>query len=182
MDCMVMARVPPAEELRRRAARLRLVLTDVDGVLTDGGVFYGSNGEVGKRFSVRDGMGVERLRGAGIETRFVTRERSAAVRARADKLGIPRIHEGVTDKRAALESILRDAEVAEHEVAYIGDDVNDLEVIVALSETGLTGAPFDAISEVALAAHFTSSSRGGHGAFRDFAEWILLLKSSEVLQ
>lgn len=163
-------------ELAWRAARIRLVLTDVDGVLTDGGVYYGDAGEAMKRFSVRDGMGVERLRVAGITTGFVTRERSAAVAKRAEKLLITHAYLGVCDKRLHLSRILDDAGVANDEVAYIGDDVNDLEILHEIGATGLTGAPADAFPSVATAVHRVTRAVGGHGAFREFAEWILELR------
>lgn len=163
-------------ELAWRASRVRLVLSDVDGVLTDGGVYYGEQGEVMKRFSVRDGMGVERLRAAGIVTGLVTRERSAAVARRAEKLRIEHAYLGIFDKRLHLSRILDDAAVARDEVAYIGDDVNDLEILAEIGVAGLTAAPADAFPSVAGAVHRVTRAAGGHGAFREFAEWILELR------
>jgi len=163
-------------ELAWRASRVRLVLTDVDGVLTDGGVYYGEQGELMKRFSVRDGMGVERLRASGIATGLVTRERSAAVARRAEKLHIDHAYLGVFDKRLHLSRILDDAAVTRDEVAYIGDDVNDLEILTEIGAGGLTAAPADAFPTVAAAVHRVTRAAGGHGAFREFAEWILELR------
>jgi 3-deoxy-D-manno-octulosonate 8-phosphate phosphatase (KDO 8-P phosphatase) len=177
MDGMVTAL--DAEELRRRAKRIRLVLSDVDGVLTDGGVYYGPSGEALKRFSIRDGMGVERLRNAGVETGFVTGETSPSVAFRAEKLGVTSVHLGVRDKRGALPGILASAGVGPDEAAYIGDDVNDVPLLVALGEVGVTGAPADAMPEVRRIVHHVVPASGGHGAFRAFAEWILSLKSIE---
>ena len=116
------------DELLRRIARLRLVITDVDGVLTDGGIFFSETGEALKRFTVRDGMGVERLRAEGIDTAFLTRESSAIVARRAEKLAIRHCHLGVADKRAFLPRLLEEAGVGDDEIAYIGDDVNDEEM------------------------------------------------------
>ena len=166
-----------ADELLRRAARLRLVITDVDGVLTDGGVYVSEHGEAMKRFSVRDGMGVERLRARGVETAFLTRESSPIVLRRAEKLRIRHCYLGATDKRAWLPRILEDAGVALENVAYIGDDVNDQEVMAVVAERGLIGAPLDAVPAVLRRAHHCCAHPGGCGAFRDFAEWILDLKS-----
>jgi 3-deoxy-D-manno-octulosonate 8-phosphate phosphatase (KDO 8-P phosphatase) len=166
-----------ADELLRRAARLRLVITDVDGVLTDGGVYVSEHGEAMKRFSVRDGMGVERLRDHGIETAFLTRETSQIVLRRAEKLRIRHCYMGATDKRSTLPTILEEAGVALEHVAYIGDDVNDQEVMAAVAERGLVGAPLDAVPAVLRRAHHCCARPGGCGAFRDFAEWILDLKS-----
>jgi 3-deoxy-D-manno-octulosonate 8-phosphate phosphatase (KDO 8-P phosphatase) len=170
----------PSPEIRRRALAVRLVLTDVDGVLTDGGVYYGASGEELKRFSVRDGMGVERLRAAGIETGFVTRELSPSVKARAEKLELKHLHLGVVDKRRAVPHIVEAAGFDPRQVAYMGDDVNDLETLRWVAESGLTACPADAIHEVRRLVHFVASCPGGHGAFREFSEWLLSLKSSEV--
>lgn len=170
-------RAPPlARDLRYRAANLRLVITDVDGTLTDGGTFYSERGEAMKKFSMRDGMGVERLRDDGIETAFLTRETSPIVARRAEKLKIRWLYQGVRDKRAALEGILADAGCTRGQVAFIGDDVNDLEILAAISEEGLVAAPLDAHPLLLRAAHHCCVRPGGAGAFRDFAEWILELR------
>jgi 3-deoxy-D-manno-octulosonate 8-phosphate phosphatase (KDO 8-P phosphatase) len=163
-------------ELMVRAARIKLVATDVDGVLTDAGVYYSEAGEALKRFSLRDGMGVERLREDGIETAFVTRERSPIVARRAEKLKIRLCLMGVADKAAALPALLGEAGVSAGEVAYIGDDVNDIGVMQAIAPAGLVGAPADGFVSVMRHVHYRSTHPGGHGAFRDFAEWILGLR------
>jgi len=168
----MVSELTPAE-LRARAGRIRLVLTDIDGVLTDAGVYYSERGEELRRFSLRDGMGVERLREAGIETAFLSREDSGIVRARAKKLRIQHVFLGIRDKLAHLTEIQRASGLAPDALAFIGDDVNDLPLLRALSSTGLTGAPADAIDEVLEAVHHVSGARGGHGAFRHFAEAIL---------
>jgi 3-deoxy-D-manno-octulosonate 8-phosphate phosphatase (KDO 8-P phosphatase) len=167
-------------ELVARAARLRLVLTDSDGVLTDGGVYYSDSGESLRRFSVRDGMGIERLRRAGVATAIITRERSAAVARRAEKLRLPHVFLGVQDKAAHLETVLRETGLPIAALAYIGDDVNDLDIMAAIAEQGLTAAPADAMPEVLAAGHYRCEAPGGHGAFRDFAEWILRLRCSKL--
>jgi 3-deoxy-D-manno-octulosonate 8-phosphate phosphatase (KDO 8-P phosphatase) len=165
-----------SREVASRALRVRLVLTDCDGVLTDACVYYSEAGEALKRFSMRDGMGVERLRGAGIVTAIVTREASPIVRRRAEKLRLPHHFDGVKDKAAHLEVIGRDTGTQPEEWAYIGDDVNDLGIINAISERGLTAAPADAVPEVLAAVHHRTSKPGGYGAFREFAEWLLRLR------
>jgi len=170
------------DELLRRIARLRLVITDVDGVLTDGGIFFSETGEALKRFSVRDGMGVERLRDQGIETAFLTRENSAIVARRAEKLAIRHCHLGVGDKKAFLPRLLEEAGVGDDEIAYIGDDVNDEEIMGAVAERGLIGAPLDAVPSVLRRAHYRCALPGGCGAFRDFAEWILDLRTQSQVQ
>jgi 3-deoxy-D-manno-octulosonate 8-phosphate phosphatase (KDO 8-P phosphatase) len=160
----------------RRAERTRLVLSDVDGVLTDTGVYVSARGEELKRFSLRDGMGVERLRDAGITTAFITREQSEIVARRAEKLGVEHVLLGVRDKRPAVAALAARIGVAPAEMAYIGDDVNDLDAIDLVAAEGLTGAPSDALPVVLDAVQYRCRAAGGHGAFRDFAEWILGLR------
>ncbi len=162
-----------AKELARRAARLRLVLTDSDGVLTDTGVYYSERGEEMKRFSIRDGMGVERLRHAGVETGIVTGERSPFVLRRAEKLGLRHVLLGVKDKLGAVQALCAEEGLTLDQVAFIGDDVNDLEVLTVLTTHSLTASPADALPSVMEAVIHVCSAPGGHGAFRDFAEWIL---------
>jgi 3-deoxy-D-manno-octulosonate 8-phosphate phosphatase (KDO 8-P phosphatase) len=162
-----------AGEVARRARRIALVLTDIDGVWTDGGVYYSDAGEALKRFSMRDGMGVARLRLAGIDTGVVTGEQSQAVARRAEKLNLRWVFLGVSDKRALLPEILRRTGLRVEQVAYIGDDCNDLELIHEVGGEGLTAAPADAMPEVGAAVHFHGAVGGGQGAFREFAEWIL---------
>jgi len=164
-------------ELAKRARRVRLVVTDVDGVWTDAGVYYGARGEVYKRFSVRDGMGVERLRDVGIATAIISGESSPSVRSRARKLQITHCYLGVRNKPKKLDAILKKTGLRAEQVAYIGDDVNDLEIIARVARLGLTGAPADAFTEVADGVHYLCQADGGHGAFRDFAEWILGLRA-----
>jgi len=174
----VVTLTPPLleRELRVRAARLRLVLSDVDGTLTDGGVFYSERGEAMKRFSMRDGMGVERLRDDGVETALITRETSAIVARRAEKLRIRRLYQGVLDKEEALDAILEETGYDPSQVAYIGDDVNDLGIMAVVARRGLIAAPLDAVPPVLRLVHHRCARGGGGGAFRDFAEWILELR------
>ena len=154
------------------------MLTDCDGTLTDAGVWYTAEGELAKRFSLRDGMGVELLRNAGIQTAIITRESSEAVRKRSEKLKLKFHFDGLRDKRGHLSEITRLTETDPSEMAYIGDDVNDLDIMHAIAEAGgLTGAPADATRSVLDLAHHQGTRSGGHGAFREFAEWILSLRT-----
>jgi 3-deoxy-D-manno-octulosonate 8-phosphate phosphatase (KDO 8-P phosphatase) len=163
----------PLDEIRARARRVRLVVTDVDGTLTDGGVYYSERGEELVRFSRRDGMGIELLAKAGIPTAILTREDSAITRARAKKLGLDHVFTGVRDKLAALATITERTGAVADTIAYIGDDVNDVELMRAVA---LAGAPSDADETARAAAHRITDATGGHGAFRDFAGWILKLR------
>jgi len=170
------------DEIIHRASRIKLVLTDCDGVLTDGGVYYSEQGEALKRFSMRDGMGVERLRNDGVEIAFVTRERSAIVARRAEKLKVTLCYVGVHDKTAVLPRLLGDAGIDASQLAYIGDDVNDAGIMAAVARDGLVGAPLDAIPSLLHGAHYRCRRPGGYGAFRDFAEWILDLRAKARAQ
>ncbi|MGI4871415.1 MAG: KdsC family phosphatase [Janthinobacterium lividum] len=157
-------------DLAAKARRIKLVLTDCDGVLTDGGVYYGENGEVLKRFNIRDGMGVERLRAIGITTGIVTGERSPSVAKRAEKLKITELHLGIKDKAPLLHEILARTGLTAEQVAFIGDDTNDVEV---LGLVGLAACPGDATRFAREAADYRCRARGGHGAFRELAELII---------
>ncbi len=149
---------------------IRLFATDVDGVLTDAGMYYSESGDEWKKFNTRDGMGIKLLQRAGILTALITQEQTKLVARRAEKLAIPEVHQGAHDKL----SILRDI-VARHgfdlsRVAYIGDDVNDLE---ALRAVGFSAAPADAVPAVRKAVHYVCSKKGGEGAIREVADLIL---------
>lgn len=161
-------------EIVTRAQRIKLVLTDVDGVLTDTGVYYSARGEEMRRFSIRDGMGMEILRDNGIETAMISREGSDNVKARSAKLKLRWQFLAIWDKHEALNDVLKETGLQINELGYIGDDVNDLEIMKLIAPHGLTGCPQDAMPAISEVSHFHSSVKGGYGAFRDFAEWILV--------
>ena len=165
----------------RRARRIRLLLTDNDGVLTDTGVYYGADGEAVKRYSIRDGMGMERLRVLGIETGIITGEKSPNVKRRAEKLKLKHLYLGVKDKTAALAGIRLETGFSNDEIAYIGDDVNDLGIMDVIGEAGLIAAPADAMPQVRSAAQYLCAWRGGNGAFRDFAEALITFRVHDTL-
>lgn len=165
-------------ELVERAKAIRLVISDNDGVFTDTGVYYSERGEELKRYSIRDGMGVERLRNAGIETCIMTGERSPNVQKRAEKLCMKWLYLGVKDKRAMLATLLAETGMERHELAYIGDDVNDCGIMEEIAPFGLVAAPRDATRFVEPYLHYRATADGGHGGFRDIAEWLLELKNS----
>jgi 3-deoxy-D-manno-octulosonate 8-phosphate phosphatase (KDO 8-P phosphatase) len=159
--------------LQEKAAKIVLLLTDVDGVLTDNGVYYSADGEVLKRFSIRDGMGVERLRNCGIETGIITGENSGAVKKRAEKLNITELHLGIKDKGVVLKEILERKQLQPSQIAFIGDDVNDLSII---TEVGFTACPVDAMQQVSIVVDYVCTNKGGYGAFRELAELIIAAK------
>jgi 3-deoxy-D-manno-octulosonate 8-phosphate phosphatase (KDO 8-P phosphatase) len=165
-------------QTREKAARIRLLLTDCDGVLTDAGVYYSASGEALKRFSMRDGMGVERLRElADVEVGIVTGENSPIVAARAAKLQITRLHPGVKNKAGLLQTILTETGLEAAEVAFIGDDLNDAEV---LKLVGLSACPSDAMPQIKALVDYCCQTPGGHGAFREFAEFIIDAKTKST--
>jgi 3-deoxy-D-manno-octulosonate 8-phosphate phosphatase (KDO 8-P phosphatase) len=158
-------------KLNEKANKIKLLLTDCDGVLTDGGVYYGENGEAFKKFNIRDGMGVERLRTlVNVETGIITGEVSPSVKTRAEKLKITELHLGIKDKTAVLTEILNRKNLQADEVAYIGDDTNDLEIMKLV---GLSACPADAMNFNIKIAHYVCENKGGEGAFREFAEFII---------
>ncbi|MCH8033806.1 MAG: HAD-IIIA family hydrolase [Bacteroidetes bacterium] len=165
------------KHLKKKIEKIKIVVTDSDGVLTDTGVYYSDKGEEFKRFSIRDGMGVERLRKhVGIETVIITGENSGSVKARAEKLKMKEYYLGVTDKLKVLEEIKRKNNITEENIAYIGDDVND---IAMMKLVGLTATPADGTSFTKDFVDFICSSNSGNGAFREFAELIIAFKANK---
>jgi 3-deoxy-D-manno-octulosonate 8-phosphate phosphatase (KDO 8-P phosphatase) len=165
-------------ELEKRAGKIKLVISDNDGVFTDTGVDYSERGEEMKRYSIRDGMGVERLRNIGIDTCIMTGEVSPSLKKRAEKLGMKRLYLGVKDKLSMVETVLADTGLHRCELAYIGDDVNDTAIMEEIAREGLTGCPCDATVFVEHCSHYRAQADGGYGAFRDFAEWLITLRNS----
>ncbi len=152
------------------AAGVRAVLTDCDGVLTDGGMYYSETGDELKRFSARDGMGFERLRKAGIVVGVITSESVDLVRRRAEKLELDIVLLGVRDKLAAVQAICSERSLSMADIAYVGDDVLDVPLIGAV---GLGCSTADGTVEARSAAAYVTRARGGHGAFREVAELVL---------
>ncbi|MFC2133877.1 KdsC family phosphatase [Bacteroidota bacterium] len=158
-------------EIFKKAVKIKLVLADCDGVLTDTGTYYTAEGEAMKRFSIRDGMGVERLRKhVGVETGIITGEASDVVKARAKKLNITELHLGIKDKAGKFKEILRNNNLNADEIAFIGDDTNDIEI---MKLAGLSACPADATKFAKEVADLIVESNGGFGAFRDLAEIII---------
>jgi 3-deoxy-D-manno-octulosonate 8-phosphate phosphatase (KDO 8-P phosphatase) len=157
--------------LKNRLKKIKLVLTDNDGVLTDTGVYYSAKGEEFKRFSIRDGMGIERLRKyAGIETIIITGEKSGSVKARAKKLKMKEYYLGVKKKEELLSVIMSKNNVKAEEVAFIGDDSNDFELMKLV---GLKVTPADGMNFIKEICDYVCENRAGNGAFRELAELIL---------
>lgn len=159
--------------LKEKTLKIKLLLTDCDGVLTDGGVYYSHRGEEMKLFSLRDGMGVHRLRKeTGIDIGIITGENSGSTAQRAVKLGIDELHLNVSDKLSVCEKIKQRRNLSLEQIAYIGDDYNDLDL---LKNVGLSASPADALPGIIKVVDYVCSSPGGHGAFREFVELIISL-------
>jgi 3-deoxy-D-manno-octulosonate 8-phosphate phosphatase (KDO 8-P phosphatase) len=156
--------------LNDKASRVKLILLDVDGVLTDGAVVIYGDGSESKRFHIRDGIALVWAQRVGLKVGLLSARHSATTMQRAAQLGITLVHQGVASKAAAFDQILNDTAVSEAEIAYMGDDVVDLAV---LQRAGLSAAPCDAVAEVRSAVDFVSSYRGGEGAVRELVETIL---------
>jgi 3-deoxy-D-manno-octulosonate 8-phosphate phosphatase (KDO 8-P phosphatase) len=153
-----------------RCRRVRLLLSDVDGVMTDGTVLLLPEGGEAKAFNIRDGLGLVLARRAGLKLGLISGRDSAVVSQRAAELGIEIVRQGVRDKGAELRAILASEQLEPHEVAYIGDDVNDLPV---MAEVALCAAPADAPFEVRAQAYLVTDAKGGQGCLREFVEAIL---------
>jgi 3-deoxy-manno-octulosonate cytidylyltransferase (CMP-KDO synthetase) len=159
---------------RARLAKIRLLVCDVDGVLTDGGLTYGAPDEI-KTFHVRDGLGLRQLLDNGVEVALITGRRSAAVQQRAFELGITRVVDGCADKREALGAMIAELRLTGEEVCYVGDDANDLP---ALALAGIAAAVADAHHSVRDTVEWVTRARGGLGAVREVADAILAARSA----
>jgi 3-deoxy-D-manno-octulosonate 8-phosphate phosphatase (KDO 8-P phosphatase) len=153
-----------------RASRVRLFLTDVDGVLTDGGILYDAAGLEAKRFHVRDGHGIKMLQRAGVGVGIITGRTSAVVEIRARELGIGIVRQGAYDKVAAWREILAETGVPAAETAYVGDDIVDMPL---LRVVGFSAAPRDAEPYVLDAVDYVASRDGGKGAVREIVDFLL---------
>lgn len=161
-------------QLLRRLKSVRLLSLDVDGVLTDGGLYYDDHGGVSRRFHVRDGVGIKRVIAAGIEVVFISAGTTASIRYRGEMLGVPHVFVGVKDKLAAVAALCRTLKIDLDHVAHVGDDVNDIPLLKAV------GCPLTVaggIPEVRALACFVTRRDGGHGAVREICD--LLAEAKE---
>jgi 3-deoxy-D-manno-octulosonate 8-phosphate phosphatase (KDO 8-P phosphatase) len=159
--------------MRRRSAPLasiRLLVLDVDGVLTDGRLYYGPRGEEGKSFHVRDGYGIKAVLAAGITVAVISGRRSQAVARRCRELGIRHVHQGIEDKAASLARLATQLGLARRQIACVGDDRPDLPL---LAQAGLAVAVADAHPDAVALAHRRTRLGGGAGAVREVCDWLL---------
>jgi len=156
--------------IRRLLEKIRLVATDVDGVLTDGGLYYSDSGEQAKKFNAWDGLGLILLKRAGLVTAIITMDQTPLVNVRSAKLGISEIHQGVADKLAVLKELASKYDIPLEKIAYIGDDVTDLPALLAV---GFSAAPANGRDSVRKKVRYVCKAKGGEGAVREVADLIL---------
>jgi 3-deoxy-D-manno-octulosonate 8-phosphate phosphatase (KDO 8-P phosphatase) len=153
-----------------QAKDIKLVILDVDGVMTDGRIIIDDNGVETRNFDIKDGMGVVVLMMSGVEVAIITSKKSGAVRHRAEELKIKRFHEGIKKKTEPYEEMLKEMGITDAQVAYVGDDLVDLSM---MKRVGLPIAVGDAVEDVKKHAIYVTKARGGYGAVREVAEMIL---------
>jgi 3-deoxy-D-manno-octulosonate 8-phosphate phosphatase (KDO 8-P phosphatase) len=163
------------QDLEARTGRIRLVIFDVDGVLTDGALFLGDDGQEYKAFNSKDGHGMVMLQATGVEIGIITGRTSEVVRIRMESLGIQHVYQGRREKLPAYEELKAATGLADAEIAYVGDDVVDLPV---MRRVGLAAAVADAHPLAREHAHWVSASGGGRGAAREFCEFLMEAQGS----
>ncbi len=161
---------PATHPATARARRVRLMIFDVDGVLTDGGLRYGPDGEAIKTFNVLDGHGIKLLQQSGVKVAIISARSSAIVARRAADLGIAVLKQGIHDKRAAFEQTCSELQLSAEECGFMGDDVIDLPV---MTRVGFAASVPNGHPEVRARAHFVSEARGGAGAAREVCDFLL---------
>ena len=156
--------------MKKICKNIKLVITDVDGILTDGGMYYSKDGDIMKKFNTRDGMGVELLTKQKIGSIIITRENSPIVKKRGKKIKVLETHVGILKKESLLPKICKNYSLKIENIAYIGDDVNDFEI---MQKVGFSCAPNDGIQKIKDISDYICTAKGGAGAFREVADLIL---------
>ena len=162
------------QSLAERLNRIKLVLTDCDGVLTDGKIYYTSGGQEIKAFHAQDGKGLKLLEGEGIISGIITGRESQMVTRRARELGIKEVHQEINDKLEIFHKIIHKYDLSAAETVYIGDDINDIPV---LKKSGFSAAVADAVKEVKNEVDYVTEKKGGCGALREVIDLILKYRS-----
>ena len=157
------------KNINEKLKKIKIVLTDVDGVLTDGGMYYSANGDVMKKFHARDGMAVSLLKKNQISTIIVTKEKTSIVKKWSKKMSIRKLYDGITKKEEVLDKIFQEFNVKSEEIAFIGDDVNDLKLLKAV---GFSAMPYDGIKQLKKICDYQCKTIGGSGVLREIAELI----------
>jgi len=157
-------------KLKNKIKKINLLLTDVDGVLTDGGMYYSLKGDVMKKFFVRDGMGVTLLRKHGVDTIIVTKEKNPIIIQWYKKMKVKKLYDGILDKGEILNEICKKFNVIPEQVCYIGDDINDIGL---LEKVGFSVVPNDGIMDAKKICDYVTDVKGGRGVLREVADMIL---------
>jgi len=159
--------------LKDKIKAIKIVATDVDGVLTDGGAYYSSRGDTMKKFHIRDGMGANLLRRNNIPTVIITKEKNQIIKQWAKKMNIYKVYDGIIHKEAILEKLCLEFKTKSDNICYVGDDVNDLEL---MKKVGVSACPNDAVSLVKEYATIVMKQKSGEAAFRELVDLILSIK------
>jgi 3-deoxy-D-manno-octulosonate 8-phosphate phosphatase (KDO 8-P phosphatase) len=170
------ARGPAWQQALAKAAGVRLLLLDVDGVLTDGTIVYTHSGTEMKSFNTKDGFGIRILQESGVAVGVITARSSEAVRRRAEDLKLAHVHQGIRNKIEVFEEILAKEKLTPAQVAYMGDDWLDLPLLIRV---GFAAAPADAVAEVREAAHYVTTLPGGRGAVREVCMLLIAAQGKE---
>lgn len=157
-------------KLKNKLSKIKILLSDVDGVLTDGGMYFTENGLVMKKFNVKDGMGSVKLREKGFEVGIITTDTSPMAKIRSERLNQEHIIIGTWEKKKAAEEICSKKGLSLENIAFIGDDVNDLELLKAV---GFSAAPKDAVPQILDCVDYVCKKKGGDGCFREIADMLL---------
>ena len=165
-----------SKKYRIAAKKIKIFFTDIDGTLTDGFTYYSAQGEALKRFNHKDGAGVQLLRMQGIQFGIITTEETQIVHARAKKLNADYCFTGIENKNEFLQVILKKKKINYEDICFIGDDLNDLDVV---RNAGISFAVGDAVAKVKEVADFTCKQNGGFGAFREAVDFLLSLRNDE---
>ena len=158
------------KEIASKLKKIKIVLSDIDGVLTDGGMYYTEDGMVMKKFFVKDGMGTTLLKKAGLLTGVISTDVSLINKTRAERLKMDFLYLGVWGKDKTLDEICEQTKLSPENIAFIGDDVNDLQI---LQKVGFAACPVDAVDEVKKIVHYKCKNKGGKGAYREVVDLIL---------
>ena len=164
-------------KLLKKCSNIKILLTDVDGVLTDGGMYYSAHGDVMKKFNSKDGMGINILRKKNIPTVIVTKEKTEIVKKWARTMNVRKVYDGILKKELILEKICKSFKISEKEIAFIGDDVNDLAI---MKKVGFSVTPKNGNNAVKKIADYITKCKGGEGAVREITDLIVKAKYSET--
>lgn len=164
--------------LMSKISKIKIVLTDVDGVLTDGGMYYTDEGQVMKKFNVKDGLGAVLLKKNGYQIGIISSDKSPLIRTRGERLSMDYIYVDARDKVKALNEICEKNNLTYENIAFIGDDLNDLEMLKAV---GFSAAPSDSVDEVLAVVDYVCTRKGGKGAYREYVDLIMKDKGDKKI-